>query len=237
MSVSVFGFQVKDSEDAAGAFRVRATVSVCVVPPPVTVIAAVLVPGEAVAVFTLTVIVPLFEPDVGLTVGHVALLLTVHVPLELTVMDWLTGFAAPRVAVNERLADDTVKDAAAVMVNVTGTVTAEAPVAGGIEYYGITIGAGRQSFFYRSTHVMAPLPAPEAGPRDKLGCAITGAPGHGAAPVLSMLSVWDPGLPPPCWAVKDRLVGLAPIAGLTEPPGIGTGTGSGFVLRTDHGTF
>ena len=26
-------------------------------------------------------------------------------------------------------------------------------------------------------------------------------------------------MPPPCWAVKDRLVGLAPIAGLTETTG------------------
>ena len=94
-----------------------------------TVIVAVLVPRVAVAVFALAVIVPLFEPDVGLTVSHVALLLTVHVPLELTVMDWLTGFAASWVTVKEKLAGDTVKAAAAVMVNVTGTVTAEAPVA------------------------------------------------------------------------------------------------------------
>lgn len=129
MSVSVFGFQVKAAEDVAGAFRVRATVSVCVVPPPVTVIVALVVPRVALAVFTLAVIVPLLEPDVGLTVSHVALLLTAHVPLELTVMDWLAGFAAPWVAVNERLAGDTVMAAAAVMVNVTGTVTAEAPVA------------------------------------------------------------------------------------------------------------
>ena len=130
MSVSVFGFQVKVTEDVAGAFRVRATVSVCVVPPPVTGIIAVLVPRVAVAVFTLAVmIVPLFEPDGGLTVSHVALLLTVHVPLELTVMDRLTGFAASWVTVNEKLAGDTVKAAAAVMVNVTGMVTAEAPVA------------------------------------------------------------------------------------------------------------
>ena len=94
-----------------------------------TVIVALVVPRVALAVFTLAVIVPLLEPDVGLTVSHVALLLTAHVPLELTVMDWLAGFAAPWVAVNERLAGDTVMAAAAVMVNVTGTVTAEAPVA------------------------------------------------------------------------------------------------------------
>lgn len=36
---------------------------------------------------TLTVMDPLFTPDVGLTVSHVELLLTVHVSMELTVND------------------------------------------------------------------------------------------------------------------------------------------------------
>ena len=34
-------------------------------------------------------------------------------------------------------------------------------------------------------------------------------------PVLLTFSVWVVGLLPPCWAVKVRLVGLAPIAGGT----------------------
>jgi hypothetical protein len=34
-----------------------------------------------------------------------------------------------------------------------------------------------------------------------------------------MVKVRAVGLPPPCWAVKDRPVGLAPIAGLTETIG------------------
>jgi hypothetical protein len=38
-------------------------------------------------VFMLTVMDPLFAPDVGLTVSHVEILLTVHLPLELTVND------------------------------------------------------------------------------------------------------------------------------------------------------
>ena len=38
-------------------------------------------------------------------------------------------------------------------------------------------------------------------------------------PVLLMLKVCAVGLPPPCWAAKDRLVGLVPIAGLTETTG------------------
>ena len=38
-------------------------------------------------------------------------------------------------------------------------------------------------------------------------------------PVLLMVKVCAVGLLPPCWAVKDRLVGLVPIAGLTETTG------------------
>ena len=38
-------------------------------------------------------------------------------------------------------------------------------------------------------------------------------------PVLLILRVCAVGLLPPCWAVKDRLVGLAPIVGLTETTG------------------
>ena len=34
-------------------------------------------------------------------------------------------------------------------------------------------------------------------------------------PVLLILTVWAAGLLPPCWAVKDKLVGLAPRAGGT----------------------
>ena len=34
-------------------------------------------------------------------------------------------------------------------------------------------------------------------------------------PVLLMVRVWAAGLPPPCWAVKDRLIGLTPMAGGT----------------------
>ena len=42
-------------------------------------------------------------------------------------------------------------------------------------------------------------------------------------PVLLMVRACTAGLPPPCWAVKDRLVGLVPIAGLTESTGTGGG--------------
>ena len=87
MSGSVLAFQVSVADEAAGALNVRVTLSVLVIPPPITVIVAVLLPRLAFAVFTLAVRVPLFEPEVGLTVNQEALALAVHVPLDVTVMD------------------------------------------------------------------------------------------------------------------------------------------------------
>lgn len=63
------------------------TLTVLVIPPPVTVMVAVWLPTATSAVFTLAVNEPLFEPDVGLTVSQDAFLLTVHDPFELTVID------------------------------------------------------------------------------------------------------------------------------------------------------
>jgi hypothetical protein len=64
---------------------VRVTDAVRVIPPPVTVIVALLAPTAADNRLTLTVTVPLFEPELGLTVSHDALLLAVQLLFELTV--------------------------------------------------------------------------------------------------------------------------------------------------------
>jgi len=67
--------------------------------------------------------------------------------------------------------------------------------------------------------VTAPFPVPEAGETAShvvLGLALQL---KVPPPVLLMVKVRAVGLPPPCWAVKDRLVGLVPIAGLTETTG------------------
>jgi hypothetical protein len=82
----VFAFQVNVADELDGAFSVRETVAVLVMPPLVTVMVAELFPGLALAVFTLAVIFPLFEPDVGLSDNQEALSLAVHVPVELSVM-------------------------------------------------------------------------------------------------------------------------------------------------------
>ena len=89
-------FQVRVAEDVAGAFSVSLTLTVLVIPPPVTVIVAILLlPRLAVDVFTLAVTVPLFEPDVGVSDNQVTSSLAVHVWFEVTVTVWFVGFAAP----------------------------------------------------------------------------------------------------------------------------------------------
>jgi hypothetical protein len=74
---------------------VSVTFTVRVIPPPVTVIIALLLPRVAVEVFTLAVRVALFEPEVWLSDSQDALSLAVHVWFELTVTVWFVGFAAP----------------------------------------------------------------------------------------------------------------------------------------------
>jgi hypothetical protein len=71
----------------AGAFRVSVTLIVLVMPPPVRVMLAAWLPAVKFAVFTLAVMVALFEPDVKLRASHEALSLMVHDPFELTVID------------------------------------------------------------------------------------------------------------------------------------------------------
>src|SRR5687767_240683 len=97
-------------------------------PPPVTVIVPLLVPTDAVEVFTLMVTVPLFEPLAGLTVSQPSGSLTVHEPLELTVNDWAAGLAAPCVALKLRLAGPTVNvGAGALRASATFTVRVRPP--------------------------------------------------------------------------------------------------------------
>ncbi len=64
--------------------------------------------------------------------------------------------------------------------------------------------------------VTVPAPVPEAGLSDNQVMLSLALQLKVPPPVLLMLRVWAAGLLPPCWAVKDRLIGLVPIAGLTE---------------------
>ena len=67
--------------------------------------------------------------------------------------------------------------------------------------------------------VTAPVPEPEAGDRVNQGALPIADQVSVPSPIVLMLSVWAAGLPPPCVAVKVRLVGLVLIAGLTESVG------------------
>jgi hypothetical protein len=74
---------------------VSVTLTVLVVPPPVTVIVAVLDPTEALDKITLAVMLPLPVPDDGLRVSQTALSLAVQLPFEVTATVWLAGLAPP----------------------------------------------------------------------------------------------------------------------------------------------
>lgn len=71
--------------------------------------------------------------------------------------------------------------------------------------------------------VTAPVPVPEAGLSDNHVVLSLALQLKVPLPVLLMAKVCAVGLLPPCWAVKDRLVGLVPIAGLIERKGAGGG--------------
>jgi len=69
-------------------------------------------------------------------------------------------------------------------------------------------------------NVTAPLPVPADGDTVNHAALSLAVQLKVPPPVLLMLTVWAAGLLPPCWAVKDKLVGLAPIVG-------GAGAGDG----------
>jgi hypothetical protein len=64
-----------------------------------------------------------------------------------------------------------------------------------------------------------PAPVPDAGLSDSHVMLSLALQFKVPLPVLLMVKVCAEGLPPPCWAVKDRLVGLVPISGLAETTG------------------
>lgn len=72
---------------------------------------------------------------------------------------------------------------------------------------------------------MAPLPPlPEAGESVNQAALSVALQFRVPPPVLVTLKVWLAGLLPPCWAMKDRLIGLNPMDGLG---GGGVGAGGG----------
>jgi hypothetical protein len=74
-----------------------------------------------------------------------------------------------------------------------------------------------------TVRVTIPVPVPDAGESVSQAALSMAVQLSVLPPALLMLKVCAVGLPLPCWAVKDRLVGLAPIAGLTETTGTEAG--------------
>src|SRR5215831_15222028 len=104
---------------------------------------------------------------------------------------WAAGVLPPCCAVEDKLvglAPMAGGTGAAVTVKLTGTVSGVAPVA---------------------------LPVPAAGLRVSHAALSLAVQLKVPLPVLLRLTVWAAGVLPPCCAVKDRLVGVAPIAGGT----------------------
>ena len=67
-----------------------------------------------------------------------------------------------------------------------------------------------------AVRVTVPVPEPEAGLRPSHAALSLALQVKVPPPVLRIVSAWAAGLLPPCWVVKEKLVGLAPIAGGTE---------------------
>ena len=101
---------------------------------------------------------------------------------------------------------------AAVTVNVTGMETVGVPVALRVT---VPVWVPVVSAPVVALTVTMPLPVPEAGLTVNHEAVSLAFQVRVPPPVLLRLTVWAAGLPPPCWAVKERLVGLAPIAGGT----------------------
>ncbi len=83
--------------------------------------------------------------------------------------------------------------------------------------------------------VSVPVPEPEAGLKVNQA-ALSLAVQLKAPPVLLMVTVCGMGLAPPCMAVKESAVGLAPMAGLIVGGGAeGVGTGGGDINCANPG--
>ena len=151
---------VGDTVSEAAA-TVRVTLAVLVVPPPVTVMVALLVPRAALRRLMLAVMVPLPEPEVGLTVSHDVLLLAVQLPFDVTVTDWLGGLDPPWTP--EYVSDvglNVMEVGGGATVNVTGTETLVAPVALRV-MVALYVPAVRVPV--ATLAVSVPLPVPEDG--------------------------------------------------------------------------
>jgi hypothetical protein len=97
-------------------------------------------------------------------------------------------------------------------VNVTGTVTEAPPVALNVI---VPLWVPTAVVPVTTLAVTTPLPVPEARLSVNQAALSLAVQLSVPPPVLLMLKVWVAGLAPPCVAVKERFVGLTPMAGGT----------------------
>ena len=174
---------------AAGALRVSATVTVLVIPPPVIVMVPLLVPTVAVVESTLTVTVPLLDPVAGLTVSQLMASLTLQDTFEVIETDCAAGFAAPCVAVNDKLDEPRVNvGEGALTVNETGIDCGElvAPVP---ETVIDVVYVAAESPVTLAATAREPAPVPDAGDTDSHGTGLEAPQVNVPVPVLVMLTV------------------------------------------------
>ena len=179
------------------AANVSVTLTVRVSPPPVTVIAPVLMPTTAVAVSTATVRVPLFAPLAGLTTSQLTASVTLHDAFDVIDSDWVAGFVAPCVPVKLKLEEPTVKvDAGAVTVKETGIDCGElvAPVPVTVIE---VVYVPAESPVTLALAASEPAPVPAAGETESQEAVLVAFQLKVPVPELVMLTVWAEGLVPP----------------------------------------
>jgi len=171
-------------------------------------------------------IVPLPVPEVCESVNQGALSLAVQVRVPPPVLPmlsvWAAGLPAPCCAVKDRvvgLVPMRGGTGAAATVNVTGMEVLLTP---GALMIMVPLYVPTANEPVAALTLTAPLLVPVAGESVNQGALSLAVQVRVPPPVLLMLSVWAAGLPPPRWTVKEKLVGLAPMAG---------GTGAGAIVR------
>lgn len=95
-------------------------------------------------------------------------------------------------------------------VSVTGTETLGAPVALIVT---VALYVPAVNELVDTVAVNAPFPVPDAGVSVSHAALSVTDQANVPPPVLLMVTVCGAGLPPPCCAVNDKLVGLVPMAG------------------------
>jgi hypothetical protein len=184
-------------------------------PPPVIVMVPLLVPTVAVVGSTLTVTVPLFDPEAGLTVSQLMASLTLQDPLDVIDKDWLAGWAAPWVALKFKLAGLAVNVAAAgaETVSVTGIDWGEllAPDPMTLIEAGYVPAASPDMLTVAVKEFGAVPETGESASQELVELTL-----QLNVPVRELLTVTvcEAGLLPPCVAEKARLVGLRLIVGI-----------------------